>query len=191
MLIKGELELVERAAEEYVEKHGAVRVDQFHWESNMRAHYSGTGREIWEQTDGQVDAFVEFVGTGGTFAGVSAALKEHNPDIRCYIVEPASASYFGCHEYLAPHVIAGGGYARELDLIDHSMVEDYVSIDDKTAVSMARMLAAREGLFVGTSSGANTAAAMQLLQDKERGSRIVVVLTDTGLKYLSTPLFEV
>lgn len=76
-------------------------------------------------------------------------------------------------------------------MIDHSLVTDYVSIDDQTAMHMARQLAAREGLFVGTSSGANVAAAMQLLADRERGARIVVVLTDTGLKYLSTPLFEV
>lgn len=186
-----DLDLVEQAADEYVEKHGAVRVDQFRWESNKRAHYQGTGREIWEQSDGEIDAFVEFVGTGGTFAGVTAALKEHNPDIRCYIVEPASASYFGCHEYLGPHKIAGGGYARDLKLIDHSMVEDYVSVDDDTAMSMARQLAASEGLFVGTSSGANAAAAMKLLAERERGSRIVIVLTDTGLKYLSTPLFDV
>lgn len=186
-----DLDLVEEEAERYVAEHAAVRVDQFHWEANKRAHYEGTGREIWEQTDGQVDAFVEFVGTGGTFAGVSEALKEHNPDIRCYIVEPTSASHFGCHEYLGPHRISGGGYARDLDLIDHSLVEDYISIDDDTAIDMARKLAGREGLFVGTSSGANTAAALQLLSKRERGSRIVVVLTDTGLKYLSTKLFEV
>ena len=186
-----DLELVEEAANEYVEKHGAVRVDQFHWESNKRAHYLGTGREILEQSDGHVDAFVEFVGTGGTFAGVCEAFKEHDPDIRCYIVEPASASHFGCHEYLGPHRIAGGGYARDLELIDHSLVEDYISIDDDTAIAMARKLAGKEGLFVGTSSGANTAAAMKLLRERERGSRIVVVLTDTGLKYLSTPLFDV
>ncbi len=186
-----DLDLVQEAADDYVKKHGAVRVDQFHWESNKRAHYAGTGQEIWEQSDGQIDAFVEFVGTGGTFAGVAAALKERNPNIRCYIVEPTSASHFGCHEYLGPHRIAGGGYARDLDLIDHSLVEDYISIDDETAIHMARKLAGVEGLFVGTSSGANTAAAMQLLHERERGSRIVVVLTDTGLKYLSTPLFEV
>jgi cysteine synthase A len=186
-----DLELVEQAAERFVHEHDAVRVDQFHWESNRRAHYLGTGREILEQTDGQVDAFVEFVGTGGTFAGISTALKERNPAVRCYIVEPASASYFGCHEYLGPHRIAGGGYARDLDLIDHSLVEDYVAIDDETAIDMARQLAAREGLCVGTSSGANVAAAVKLLTGRERGSRIVVVLTDTGLKYLSTPLFDV
>jgi cysteine synthase A len=186
-----DLELVEEAADHYVKEHDAVRVDQFHWESNKRAHYLGTGREIWEQSDGNIDAFVEFVGTGGTFAGVSVALKERRPDLRCYIVEPASASYFGCHEYLGPHRITGGGYARELDLIDHDVVEDYIAIDDGTAIKMARQLAAREGLFVGTSSGANVAAALQLLRDRERGSRIAVVLTDTGLKYLSTPLFDV
>lgn len=185
-----DLELVEQAAERYVRDHGAVRVDQFRWESNKRAHYLGTGREIWEQSDGEIDAFVEFVGTGGTFAGVSAALKEHKPEVRCYIVEPASASFFGCHEYLGPHKIAGGGYARNLTLIDHSLVADYVSVDDETAVDTARQLAAKEGLFVGTSSGANVAAALKLLARRERGSRIVVVLTDTGLKYLSTPLFE-
>lgn len=187
----GDLALVEETADRLVEERGAVRVDQFRWESNRRAHYLGTGREILEQTDRSVDAFVEFVGTGGTFAGVSQALKEHDPGIRCYIVEPASASYFGCHEYLGPHRIAGGGYARDLALIDHSIVEGYVSIDDNTAIEMARRLAREEGLFVGTSSGANVAAAVQLLQERERGSRIVVVLTDTGLKYLSTPLFEV
>lgn len=76
-------------------------------------------------------------------------------------------------------------------MIDHPLVSDYVSIDDQTAMHMARQLAAREGLFVGTSSGANVAAAMQLLAERERGARIVVVLTDTGLKYLSTPLFAV
>lgn len=186
-----DLELVEERAKVYVKEHDAVRVDQFRWDSNRRAHYEGTGREIWEQADGQIDAFVEFVGTGGTFAGVSEALKERNPDVRCYIVEPASASYFGCHEYLGPHRIAGGGYARDLELVDHSIVEDYISIDDDTAVTMARRLAAEEGLFVGTSSGANAAAALRLLQGSERGSRIAVVLTDTGLKYLSTKLFEV
>lgn len=186
-----DLDLVEEAAERYVKEHGAVRVDQFHSEANKMAHYTGTGREIWEQTDGAIDAFVEFVGTGGTFAGVSEAFKERNPEIRCYVVEPTSASHFGCREYLGPHRIAGGGYARDLDLIDHSLVADYVSIDDDTAIDMARRLAACEGLFVGTSSGANVAAAVRLLADRERGSRIVVVLTDTGLKYLSTPLFEV
>lgn len=186
-----DLELVEQAADQLVAEHNAVRVDQFHWESNKRAHYEGTGREIWEQSDGRVDAFIEFVGTGGTFAGVSQQLKERNPDIRCYIIEPSSASWFGCHEYIAPHLIAGGGYARDLDLIDHSLVEDYIAVDDDTAIAMARRLAAKEGLFVGTSSGANVAAAIELLRERERGSRIVVVLTDTGLKYLSTPLFEV
>ncbi len=186
-----DLDLVEEAAERYVQEHVAVRVDQFHSEANKLAHYVGTGREIWEQSDGQIDAFVEFVGTGGTFAGVSEAFKERNSDIRCYIVEPTSASHFGCREYLGPHRIAGGGYARDLDLIDHSLVEDYIAIDDDTAIHMARRLAATEGLFVGTSSGANVAAALQLLESRERGSRIVVVLTDTGLKYLSTPLFEV
>ena len=171
--------------------HDAVRLDQFHWESNKRAHYLGTGREIWEQSDGEIDAFVEFVGTGGTFAGVAQALHEHDSSIRCYVVEPDSASYFGCHEYLGPHRIAGGGYARDLDLIDHTQVADYISVDDDDAIAMARRLAAEEGLFVGTSSGANVAAALKLLGDRELGSRIVVVLTDTGLKYLSTPLFEV
>ncbi|MCC7291176.1 MAG: cysteine synthase family protein [Phycisphaerales bacterium] len=186
-----DLELVEQAAADYCRAHDAVRVDQFHWESNRRAHYLGTGREIWEQADGAIDAFVEFVGTGGTFAGVSAALKERTPEIRCYIVEPQSASYFGCHEYLGPHRIAGGGYARELDLIDHSMVEDYIPVNDEAAIQTARQLAAKEGLVVGTSSGANVAAALDLLRGRERGSRIAVVLTDTGLKYLSTPLFDV
>jgi cysteine synthase A len=185
-----DLELVEEAAQQYCREHDAVRVDQFHSEANKLAHYSGTGREMWEQSDGEIDAFVEFVGTGGTFAGVSEALKERNPKIRCYIVEPATASHFGCREYLAPHRIAGGGYARDLDLIDHTLVTDYVSVDDDTAVNMARLLASREGLFVGTSSGANVAAAMKLLQGREKGSRIAVVLTDTGLKYLSTPLFN-
>jgi len=187
----GDLDRCVEEADRIVRRRGAVRVDQFHWESNVRAHYLGTGQEIIHQSDGAIDAFVEFVGTGGTFAGVSQALKEHNPDIRCYIVEPASASYFGCHEYLGPHRIAGGGYARELDLVDHSVVEGYIPIDDETAITYARRLAAQEGLFVGTSSGANVAAAVKLLQDRERGRRLVVVLTDTGLKYLSTPLFDV
>ncbi|MGD2109717.1 MAG: cysteine synthase family protein [Phycisphaerae bacterium] len=185
-----DLDLVQEAAEDYVKTHDAVRVDQFRWDSNKKAHYLGTGKEILEQSDGEIDAFVEFVGTGGTFAGVSQALKERNPDIRCYIVEPSSASFFGCHEYLGPHRIAGGGYARDLELIDHSIVTDYVPIDDETAIDMARRLAGREGLFVGTSSGANVAAAVKLLGERESGSRIVVVLTDTGLKYLSTPLFD-
>ena len=186
-----DLDLVEEVANRYVAEHGAVRVDQFHSEANKLAHYVGTGREIWEQSDGNIDAFVEFVGTGGTFAGVAEAIKERNPAIRCYIVEPTSASFFGCHEYLGPHRIAGGGYARNLDLIDHALVTDYVAIDDDSAMKTARLLAGKEGLFVGTSSGANVAAALELLKDRERGSRIVAVLTDTGLKYLSTPLFDV
>ena len=184
-----DLALCEQEADRIVRDRGAVRVDQFHWESNSRAHYEGTGREIWEQTGGNVDAFVEFVGTGGTFAGVAAFLKDRNPEIRCYIVEPASASYFGCGEYLGPHQIAGGGYARGLCLIDHSLVEGYIPIDDETAFVTARQLATKEGLVVGTSSGANVAAAVKLLEGRERGSRIAVVLADTGLKYFSTPLF--
>lgn len=127
----------------------------------------------------------------GSFAGCARALKKHNPNIRCYIVEPNKAAYLSGHDVSNPkHKIQGGGYCRDLPLIDKSLVDGYVLVSDQEAMETARRLAREEAVFGGFSSGANVAAAMKLLEGKEKGKNVVVLIPDCGLKYMSTDLFE-
>jgi cysteine synthase len=172
----GDLALVEEATCEIVRQRNAFRADQFRMQSNFRAHYLHTGREILEQTNGKFDAFCDFIGTGGTFAGCAAAFKEYNPAIQCYIVEPTSPN----------HRIQGGGYSMsELPMLRPEHVDGRILISDEEAIDAARCVARKEGIFTGFSSGANIAAAMKLFA----GRTVVTIVNDSGLKYLSTDLW--
>jgi len=188
----GDLELVERRTQEIVRQRGAFRADQFRLRASARAHYLHTAEEILRQSGGAVDAFCDFVGTGGSFAGCAARLKESLADVYCFVVEPASAAVLAGHPVRdARHRIQGGGYAMaELPLLDRRLIDGYLQVSDEEAIATARELARREGLFAGFSSGANVAAALQLLRGDFQGQTVVVLLCDSGLKYLSTELWK-
>lgn len=187
----GDLALVVEVTERIVEERGAFRADQFELEGNFRAHYLHTGPEILRQAGGKIDAFCDFVGTGGTFAGCAAAFKEHDPGIQCYIVEPEGAAVLAGQPATYPnHRIQGGGYSMpSLSMLKPELIDGYVQVSDQAAIEMARRLAREEGVFAGFSSGANVAAAVQLLRGAMRGATIVTMMCDSGLKYLSTDLW--
>jgi cysteine synthase A len=145
---------------------------------------------MWEQAAGQIDVFIDFAGSGGTFMGCAQGLKKHKPAIRCYLIEPTSAAYLaGKTVSNQSHKIQGGGYSMELPFLERSLVHDYLQVSDQEAIDTTRELAKREGIFAGFSSGANVAAALQLLREREKGSNIALTINDSGLKYLSTELF--
>jgi len=187
----GDLELVEREAQKIVRERHAFRADQFRLTGNARAHYLHTGPEIIRQAMGGIDVFCDFVGSGGSFAGCSAAFKEHNPSILCFIVEPADAAILAGKPITQPnHRIQGGGYSMpELPMLRPEHIDGYIQVTDAEAIQTARRLAKEEGIFAGFSSGANVAAALQLLQTTYSGKTVVVLLNDSGLKYLSTDLW--
>jgi cysteine synthase A len=190
--VSGEdLQRVEEAAQRLVAERGAFRADQFRLAGNTRAHYLHTGPEILAQAGGELHVFCDFVGTGGTFAGCAAALKERDPAIRCYIVEPAGAAVLSGDPLTHPaHRIQGGGYAMpELPLLDARHIDGYLAVSDEEAIVCARRLAREEGIFAGFSSGANLAAARRLLQGAHRGQSVAIIICDSGLKYLSTDLW--
>ena len=191
--VSGEdLALVEETTQRIVKERGAFRADQFRLASNFRAHYLNTGPEILAQSPYPIDLFCDFVGTGGTFAGCAAALKESNSSTRCFIVEPAGAAVLSGRAVQNPrHRIQGGGYAlTRLDMIGPEHVDGFVQVTDDEATASARDLARTEGIFAGYSSGANLAAAVRLLEGESRGKTAVIVICDSGLKYLSTDLWR-
>jgi cysteine synthase A len=190
--VSGEdLARVEAETRRIVEQRRAFRADQFRLAGNARAHLLHTGPEILRQTGGQFHAFCDFVGTAGSFAGCAAAFKAHAPSIRCFVVEPAGAAALAGEPVTNPgHRIQGGGYTMApLPLIDPAHVDGYLSVSDEEAIRWARRLAKEEGIFAGFSSGANVAAAMQLLRGDFTGQTVVVLICDSGLKYLSTDLW--
>jgi cysteine synthase A len=186
-----DLALVEEETRRIVEARGAFRADQFRLAGNLRAHYLQTGPEILRQTGGRFEAFCDFVGTGGSFAGCAAAFKERDAAIGCFVVEPHGAAALKGEPITNPgHRIQGGGYAMAtLPLLDPGHVDGYLTVPDGDAVTWARRLAKDEGIFAGFSSGANAAAAVRLLQGAYRGKTVVVMMCDSGLKYLSTDLW--
>lgn len=188
----GDLELVERETRKLVKERGAFRADQFQLKGNFRAHYLNTGPEIIRQSGGHIDVFCDFAGTGGSFAGCTAAFKEHNPAVQCFVVEPEGAAILAGEPVTYPnHRIQGGGYAMShLPMLNPAHVDGYVTVSDRQAVEMARRLAREEGVFAGFSSGANVAAALELLKTSFKGKTAVVLISDSGLKYLSTDLWE-
>jgi cysteine synthase len=184
----GDLERVDAEASRIVRQRGAFRADQFHHRGNFRAHYLHTAREILAQTEGKIDAFCDFAGSGGTFAGCAAAFKDYNPAIQCYIVEPSGSTVLAGYKATQPnHRIQGGGYSMpDLPLLNTAQIDGYLSVTDEEAIDAARSLAKLEGIFAGFSSGANIAAARQLLA----GRTVVTLINDSGMKYLSTELWE-
>jgi cysteine synthase A len=188
----GDLELVNEVAQRIVRERGAFRADQFQLAGSMRAHLLHTGPEVIRQCGGKLDLFCDFVGTGGTFAGCAAAFKQHNPAVRCFVVEPASAAVMASLPVTNPnHRIQGGGYSlATLPLVDPAHIDGYVQVTDEQAMTCARRLAKEEGIFAGFSAGANVAAALHLLGTAYRGATVVVLMCDSGLKYLSTDLWQ-
>ena len=187
----GDLALVEEAAQRISRERNAFRADQFHLESSARGHYLHTVPEILQQANGKINAFCDFVGTGSSFGGCAAAFKEYDPNILCYIVEPIEAATLAGKPVTNPnHRIQGGGYSMpELPLIRKDLIDGYLQVTDEESMQVARRLAKEEGIFAGFSSGTNVAAAMQLLKTNCRGKTTVVLLSDSGLKYLSTDLW--
>jgi len=184
-----DLLMVEREAERIVGETGAYYINQFHNNANSIAQEIA-GEEMWRQSDGKIEVFADFVGTGGTFAGYARALKAHNPSIHCYAVEPEGCAYYkGEITPGSTHGIQGGGYSKHVENIERENIDGCVTVNDEEAVEMTRKLAALEGLFAGFSSGANVAAAVKLLGGEEKGKKIGTVINDCGLKYMSTNLF--
>ena len=183
----GDLELVEQAARRITRERNAFRAGQFHHPGNFRAHYLHTGPEILRQADGAIDAFCDFAGTGGAFAGCAAAFKEHNPEIRCFIVEPADCAVLAGGPVVNPnHPIQGGGYSMpDLPLLRREHIDGYLQVTAEEAIAAARHLAREEGIFAGFSSGGNVAAALRLVP----GRTVVTLINDSGMKYLSTDLW--
>ncbi len=187
-----DMELVRQSTERIVRERDAFRADQFSLEGNFRAHYLHTGPEIWRQSGRSVQAFCDFAGTGGTFAGCAAALKEADASVECFLVEPQGAAALAGGPISSPnHRIQGGGYSiPQLKALRPEQIDGYLTVSDADAIRCARRLAREEGIFAGFSSGANLAAAMELLETRCRGKTIAIMICDSGLKYLSTDLFE-
>lgn len=191
-----DLEKVEERANELVKELGAFRADQFRNQANAKAHFDGTAPEIWNASGGSVTAFCDFVGTGGSFGGCTKYFQEKA--VKCYIVEPKGAAVLAGETVEQPnHRIQGGGYLMKDLPCMHSdgneiQVDGYLEVMDEEAIQCARDLALLEGIFGGFSAGANVAAAIQLLRAKHAGpdETIAILICDSGLKYLSTDLWE-
>lgn len=187
---EGMLGAIKKAEELHASIPGSWIPMQFENKSNPRAHYETTGPEIWDALDGDVDAFVAGVGTGGTTCGVARFLKEKNPNVKIFAVEPETNQVLAGKE-AGPHKIQGIGANFVPCNYDACMIDEIIPVSDEDAGATARRSAAEEGLLVGISSGAALWAALQVAKRPEfAGKKIVVLTTDCGERYLSTWLFD-
>jgi len=169
---------------------GSLILQQFENPANPLAHERTTAEEIWQDTDGKIDIFVASVGTGGTLTGTALGLKKKNPNIRIVAVEPARSPVLSGGK-AGPHKIQGIGAGFIPKILDTSLIDQIIPVTDEDAMCTSRELSATEGLLVGISSGAAAFAAREIAKDEaNQGKRIVVLLPDTGERYLSTELFQ-
>lgn len=176
---------IAKAEELQKEIHNSIIMDQFNNPANAKIHYLSTGPEIWKDTDGEVDILVSAVGTGGTLTGTGKYLKEKNPNIKVVAVEPAASPLLSGGE-AGPHKIQGIGANFIPGILDRDLIDEVITVTDEDAFNIMKDMARIEGLFVGISSGAAVWAALQLSKRIENtGKKIVVVLPDTGERYLS------
>ena len=168
----------------------AVILGQFVNPANPKVHYETTGPEIWEATEGKVDVFVAGVGTGGTLSGTGKYLKEKNPNVKVFAVEPASSPVLS-EGHAGAHKIQGIGAGFVPDTLDTDVYDGIITVANEDAFAAANKIAKTEGILVGISSGAAAFAATELSKkDEFKGKNIVVLLPDTGERYLSTALFS-
>ena len=185
--MKGAIHKAEELAKEIP---GSLIAGQFVNPANPKAHYEHTGPEIYEDTDGQVDLFVAGVGTGGTITGVGEYLKKQNPDIQIVAVEPASSPVLS-KGVAGSHGLQGIGAGFVPEILNTEIYDEIITVSEVDAYEAGRLMGRKEGVLVGISSGAALWAAIELAKRPEsEGKTIVVLLPDTGDRYLSTPLFE-
>jgi cysteine synthase A len=183
-----DLDRVRAAADAWAREGRGFRVDQFTDPANPAAHEFGTAEELWKDCGGRIDAFCDFVGSGGTFVGIARGLKRKDRKIRCIAVEPLGAEVLAGKPAVNPlHGIQGGGYSGRPPLWEDGLADAFLAVSEEEAFEASRALARTEGMFAGPSSGANVAAALRLAA---RGDRVGILLNDSGLKYLSTGLWR-
>ena len=187
---KGMSGAIERAEQLAREIPGAFLAGQFTNPENPKAHERTTAQEIWRDTDGTVDIFVAGVGTGGTITGVGRGLRAHNPAVQLVGVEPASSPVLSGGQ-AGPHKIQGIGAGFVPEVLDVSLLNEIIRVPDEAAIETTRELARKDGILVGISSGAAVWAAARIAERKENeGKQIVVLLPDTGERYLSTGIYD-
>ena len=180
---------IDKARELLAEIEGSFIPDQFSNAANAQAHYETTGPEIWRDTDGNVDVFVSGVGTGGTITGAGRYLKEQDSHVKVIAVEPNSSAVLS-GDKPGPHKIQGIGTGFVPGVLDTAVYDEIIRITNEDAFATGAAVARKEGILAGISSGAAVSAALQIAQREENaGKNIVVILPDSGDRYLSTPLF--